>query len=77
MARLLAPHPRHRTRVLLNLSGSVGAKLSGANLFGADLSGAHVSQTQLDEAACMDGVKLPPGLNLKPCNYPLVMERGK
>jgi len=44
-------------------------KLSGANLSGADLSGAIVSQTQLDEA-CGDGAKLPPGLNLKPCDYP-------
>jgi uncharacterized protein YjbI with pentapeptide repeats len=44
------------------------ADLSSAILLGGDLSGADVSQAQLDEAGCMDGVKLPRGLNLKPCN---------
>jgi uncharacterized protein YjbI with pentapeptide repeats len=46
-----------------------GANLSHANLTGADLSGATVSQAQLDQA-CGTDVKLPPGLNLKPCPPP-------
>jgi uncharacterized protein YjbI with pentapeptide repeats len=58
----------HLNGALLKFPGGHGyAKLSGAHLSLADLSGAEVSQTQLDEAACADGAKLPPGLNLKPC----------
>jgi uncharacterized protein YjbI with pentapeptide repeats len=51
-----------------NLSGAFlgGADLSGAFLGGADLTKATVSQTQLD-LACGKGVKLDPGLTLKPC----------
>jgi hypothetical protein len=48
-----------------------GTMLSGAHLDGADLSDATVSQTQLDETCTLlTGAKLPPGLNLKPCNHP-------
>jgi uncharacterized protein YjbI with pentapeptide repeats len=50
------------------LSGAnlLGAKLSGAKLSGVDLRGTNVMQEQLDQT-CGIGVRLNPGLTLKPC----------
>jgi len=42
------------------------ANLKGARLDDADLRGATVTQAQLDQA-CGTGVKLDPGLTIKPC----------
>jgi uncharacterized protein YjbI with pentapeptide repeats len=65
-ANLSGAHLEYANLRDANLSG---AHLEHADLSLADLTGAIIKQTQLD-AACGVEAKLPPGLNLKPCNYP-------